>query len=447
MTSGGFDSLLPASTSPASTSPAAADDAPAEPSAIGQAVLMGMEVESVERQIQHLTDLLKQLRQKRWAWAAGGRAEQRVVQVLVGMDDTEWHVLPDRRWPGTRRANIDVIVVGPAGAFVIDVKNWRDVTVRHGRLWHGDADADEELVKLLDQTAAVEQVLVDAGLPPTEVVPLLVLAGRRDVRAQLDRVTLVGERDLTRDLVRRGVRLTPDAVERLVECLDRGCPPMPQPAPTARTSPPRTRPVAPRTVPSQERAGPPRPATHDHLPRGKDQQPEALVSREELLGSARRGRLAGADRVVDGVVTSDASQADGAAVVRSGQDPGSAGTGKTVVALHRARYLAARGDRVLFTSFVRTLGLVNKALLTRMAPEHAHRVDFATVHGIAAGCLRELGLSSRHQQKTADTCFGLAWERWGRFGTSKSWGSLGVLAGRGRNGHQRPRLDELRAVS
>ena len=80
---------------------------------------------------------------------------------------------------GQRRDVVVVLLVGPGGVFVVDVKNWRDVRLESGRLWRGDADADDEVRKLLDQTDAVEQLLAAEGLPPTEVVPLLVLAGRR----------------------------------------------------------------------------------------------------------------------------------------------------------------------------------------------------------------------------------------------------------------------------
>ena len=151
----------------------------AEPdnSALGQAVLFGREADAVERQIAELTTMLHTLRRQQQNWAAGGRAELGVVRVLIGMDDAGWHVLADRHWPGTRRANIDVLLVGPGGVFVVDVKNWREVRLEGGRLWRGDADADDEVRKLLDQTDAVEQLLAAEGLPPTEVVPLLVLAG------------------------------------------------------------------------------------------------------------------------------------------------------------------------------------------------------------------------------------------------------------------------------
>lgn len=381
----------------------AAGEATAMPSALGQAVLIGLEIESVQRHVQHLVEFVKQLRRSQGAWRAGGRGEQGVVRVLVGMDDAGWHVLADRRWPGTRRANIDVLVVGPGGAFVVDVKNWREVTIENGRLWRGDAEASDELGKLIDQTAAVEQVLVAAGLPPTEVVPLLVLAGRRNVQVRLDRVRILGEEDLTPYLSRRGLRLVPEHVERLLTCLERDCPPMSRVA----------------SVPGRQQYTAPKPPPRESTVQG------TLVDREELWRALVDA--AAREPIESWMTWLHPAQArlvgrrlSGPARIR-----GVAGTGKTVVALHRARYLAARGERVLFTSFVRTLAPINRALLTRMAPDDARRVEFATVYSLALRCLREHGLDGRHQQKAADTCF---WRAWGDVGRSSVLAEVGVGA-------------------
>jgi hypothetical protein len=376
-----------------------------EPSALGQAVLLGMELAGVERQIQHLNNTQRQLTRHYRRWEAGGRAEQSVARSLVAMESAGWHVLPDRRWPGTRRANIDVILVGPGGVFVVDVKNWREVTVERDRLWRGNDDADDDLRKLVDQTVAVEEVLAAAGLPPTEVVALLVLFGRANIRVPLGRVTVLGEHDLAQDLARRGARLRPDLVERLLEQLESGCPPM---APRINGASP-----APATPPSPRFE-----AAVDGQPRQ-----DALLSRDELwrelLDAAAR------EPIETWMTWLHPAQArltgrrwSGPARVR-----GAAGTGKTVVALHRAKYLAAGGRRVLFTSLVRTLGPVHRALLTRMAPDHVERIDFATVHAVAARCLRENDLAGRHQQDNADTCF---WRAWAQVGQLSGLPGLGL---------------------
>ncbi|MCK9903465.1 AAA family ATPase [Frankia sp. Cpl3] len=394
-----------------------------EPSALGQAVLLGMEIAGVERQIQHLNDTQHQLNRHRRRWEAGGRAEQNVTRTLIAMEDAGWHVLPDRQWPGTRRANIDVILVGPGGVFVVDVKNWREASVERGRLWRGDADADDDIRKLVDQAAAVAEVLADAGLPPTEVVALLVLAGRRNIREPIDAVTVLGEHDLARELARRGARLTPDLVERLLDELERGCPPMPRAAhQVVLTSQPVGRPPARREdpPPASGRTSAPGLSARLELPEAGEPGEGPLTGQGSLLSRDELWQelLDAADRepIETWMTWLHPTQARFAGRKWSGpaRVRGAAGTGKTVVALHRAKFLATRGDRVLFTSKVRTLGPVYRALLTRMAPDHVERIEFVNVHAVAARCLRDHGLAGRHLQDAADTCFSRAWAQIGQ---------------------------------
>lgn len=56
------------------------------------------------------------------AWSMGAAGERRVAEVLALVERIE--VLHDRLAPGRGAANIDHIVVGAAGVFVIDSKNW-----------------------------------------------------------------------------------------------------------------------------------------------------------------------------------------------------------------------------------------------------------------------------------------------------------------------------------
>ena len=101
-----------------------------------------------------------------------------------------YHQLADRTWPGTKRSNIDLLLVGPSGVYVIDTKCWSDVSVQSGRLYRGDADAQDEVDKLLRVTELVEASAAEAGLPPLEVLPVMAFAGRKDIGEQLGRVHL-----------------------------------------------------------------------------------------------------------------------------------------------------------------------------------------------------------------------------------------------------------------
>ncbi|MCA9547932.1 MAG: UvrD-helicase domain-containing protein, partial [Myxococcales bacterium] len=63
---------------------------------------------------------------------------------------------------------------------------------------------------------------------------------------------------------------------------------------------------------------------------------------------------------------------------------GSAGTGKTVVALHRARHLARQGKRVLLTTFINTLADNLRHTLGRLcADDELARISVSTVDGEA----------------------------------------------------------------
>jgi len=89
---------------------------------------------------------------------------------------------------------------------------------------------------------------------------------------------------------------------------------------------------------------------------------------------------------------------------------GAAGTGKTVVGLHRAAYLArATGGRVLFTTYIRTLPAVLRSLLERLAPDMVDRVDFVNVHAVASQLLQERGVAFRIDGLEAQRAFADAW--------------------------------------
>lgn len=56
------------------------------------------------------------------AWKTGAEGERRVAEVLADVAGIE--VLHDRLVPGRRAANIDHVVVGPSGVFVVDAKKY-----------------------------------------------------------------------------------------------------------------------------------------------------------------------------------------------------------------------------------------------------------------------------------------------------------------------------------
>src|SRR3546814_14156524 len=88
---------------------------------------------------------------------------------------------------------------------------------------------------------------------------------------------------------------------------------------------------------------------------------------------------------------------------------GSAGTGKTVVALHRAAELAQRYNDdselpILFTTFIKTLPLVFEQLYDRLPNAVPNRVRFLTVAQLAFEVCRaqELGRAACRERVVKD---------------------------------------------
>lgn len=73
---------------------------------------------------------------------------------------------------------------------------------------------------------------------------------------------------------------------------------------------------------------------------------------------------------------------------------GGAGTGKTVVALHRARHLSRQGKRVLLTSYSDTLcANLREQLALLCTDEEIKNITISTVHEVALGLLKTAGHS------------------------------------------------------
>jgi hypothetical protein len=101
------------------------------------------------------------------SWAVGARGEEIAGSSLDALREEGMAVLHDRRIPGSK-ANIDHIVISPAGVFVVDPKNYRGRVAQRDvgglfrtdlRLYVGGRDKTS-LVKGMDQqVAAVRAVL------------------------------------------------------------------------------------------------------------------------------------------------------------------------------------------------------------------------------------------------------------------------------------------------
>jgi hypothetical protein len=109
------------------------------------------------------------------AWRQGAAGERRTARLLDSLERHGWAVLHDLAIPRSR-ANLDHLVIGPGGVFVIDSKQYRgrlqlDPT---GRLWHGRYPLAPTLQAVSFEADQAAQVLPDPGVA---VVPIVVVHG------------------------------------------------------------------------------------------------------------------------------------------------------------------------------------------------------------------------------------------------------------------------------
>jgi len=386
-------------------------------------------------------------------FAAAAASENRLARTLIELEPLGYTLLADRKWPGSSRANVDLILVGPGGVIIVDAKSWRDVTVAAGHVFRGEADVTDEIEQLADLVFRAQTGLAEIGLAAGEVSAMAVFTNKVLPRAELFGVTMLGEAAAVTEIARRGTRLTAEQIAKVRTELDRLFPPM------------TTGPIDVIVPPDTSVPEPVLPA---------DIQASSLVDFSSLDNLTSRQIQ---DALLEGIRKApieewmaflDPTQAR--LVRRNFNGPsrirGAAGTGKTVVALHRAAYLARTMEgRILVTTFVRTLPRVMAALMERLAPDIVDRIDFRSVHQFARDVLVQRGRPVVIDDRAADRIFKDLWEREGKSGplgkidpAPSYWQDeiAHVLKGRGlsrfeqyaelpRTGRRRPLSREMRA--
>ncbi|MFV0128646.1 UvrD-helicase domain-containing protein [Streptomyces sp. HMX112] len=344
--------------------------------------------QEARRQERLLREQWQAARQEARRWQAASEGERSVAAQLLLLTERGWRLLVDRRWPGTRAANVDMLLVGPGGVFVVDVKNWRAAPeISGGRLCAGGESRHEHIRKLLAVTKAAEGAVAALGLSPVAVRPVMVFAGRR-FDAEVGRVRLLGEREVGPVLLAETHRLRTAQVRAMADHLER-------------------------VFPEYESSAVPRAALGREPVAGGEA--DGLFDldglREAALAEARRAPI---ERWMTFL------HPDQVALVRRDHEgpariSGPAGTGKTVVGLHRAAHLAQRtGGRVLYVTFANNVPRVQRTFLRAMAPALSDRVDFRSLHSWAQEYLQSCGVPVRLHGDKAETAFSLAWKHVGR---------------------------------
>jgi hypothetical protein len=320
----------------------------------------------------------------------GSGAEQRTADLLDVLRSHGFSAVHDLSWPGTRRANIDHVVVGAPGVFVIDTKDWSGrVSVVGGRLYCGEVERSEALDLIRAQADAVHDVLAEAHLAPSRVTPVIALHGSSQPLATADGTWVVGAEQLPRELIARPGALQPADVDRLRAALEQ---------------------ELPHAGDRAHRGGPA--AVKLPQPTAEALEPQALFSSDDLAADALR---AAAERPLEDWLVflhPDQLRHVRRTLNGPGRITGPAGTGKTVIAMHRLAHLAERGaGRLLYVTFTRTIPAIVQTTYRRLSPYTVDQVEFAGLHQWAAAFLRSRQLAVPLDPGRAETLWSLAWIR------------------------------------
>jgi Nuclease-related domain len=151
------------------------------------------------------------------AWRRGAAGERRTACLLDPLQRHGWAILHDLAVPGSR-ANLDHLVIGPGGVFVINSKQyrgrlWLDVV---GKLWHGRHSLAPTLGAVSWEADQAARILPDPGMA---VVPIVAVHGAQVPWGKVvtQGVPVVSARHLPSMLRQLPVVLGPERVAVLVD--------------------------------------------------------------------------------------------------------------------------------------------------------------------------------------------------------------------------------------
>jgi Nuclease-related domain len=151
------------------------------------------------------------------AWRRGAAGERRTARLLAALERHGWAVLHDLAVPRSQ-ANIDHLVIGPGGVFVIDSKRYRGRLQLDGsgRLRHGSYPLAPALRAVSFEADQAARVLTD---PDVVVVPVMAVHGAQVPwgKVVMDGVPVVAARRLLSMLRQLPAVLGPERVAVLAD--------------------------------------------------------------------------------------------------------------------------------------------------------------------------------------------------------------------------------------
>jgi Ca2+/Na+ antiporter len=188
------------------------------------------------------------------AWERGAAGEEATARALALLP-AEWTVLHDVHWPGRSKANIDHVVIGPGGVFVIDSKLWNGTVSVAGDVLRQNGRSREKNVAAVAEAA----LAVTGVIGQVPAVPVLCFVRDEPITGWARDVMVCSTANVSEMLTSRPPVLHAATIARLLPVLTRGLFPAISPgAPPARTrsdsNPRRPRSSRPRSA--RRRGGP-----------------------------------------------------------------------------------------------------------------------------------------------------------------------------------------------
>lgn len=144
----------------------------------------------------------------------GADGERRTAEVLDELVPFGYVSLHDLKWPGRPRANIDHVLVGPSGVYVIDSKNWSGrVVVAQGTVLQNRRRRDTAVASCGEAALALVRVL------STDVLPVLCLVRDEEITGRVQDVRVCTTSNLRRLILARPAILSVEQVNWVVASL------------------------------------------------------------------------------------------------------------------------------------------------------------------------------------------------------------------------------------
>lgn len=160
------------------------------------------------------------LNQRAERFERGAEGEAATAEVLTALP-ASWAVLHDVRWPGRKRANIDHVVIGPGGVFVIDSKNWSsDIVITDDGLKAGGRSKRDTI-----EAAWAAAGEIAALIPPSarvHTVPAICFVRDEPLGGRVEGVMICSTQNLAEMLTSRPPMLGVSESQEVVAMLTQG---------------------------------------------------------------------------------------------------------------------------------------------------------------------------------------------------------------------------------